>query len=149
MKHMNGLKFPMIVVAVAMLVATIPAGAAHLSVGHSVSAAVAPAAKADLSGKWDLDVRTDSGPVAAKADFTVAKDGAITGTIESAEYGSSKISSGSVNDTSFSIKFDLSSQGSVIEVGMTGTFDEKTMKGSGSAGDSSFTFTGTRASASK
>jgi len=141
----------MILVAVAIVVATIPAGAAHISSGITLPpmiGASAPA-KAELSGKWDLDVRTDSGPVSAKADFTVAKDGKITGTIESAEYGSSKISSGSVNEASFSIKFDLSSQGSVIEVGMNGTFDEKTMKGSGSAGDSSFTFTGSRSSSAQ
>src|ERR1700722_10375023 len=73
-------------------------------------------AKADLSGKWDLNVATDGGPVSAKAEFKVASDGSITGTVESAEYGSSKISSGSVTDASFAIKFGISANGNAIEV---------------------------------
>jgi hypothetical protein len=32
---------------------------------------------------------------------------------------------------------------------MNGTFDEKSMKGSGSAGDASFSFTGTRAASAQ
>jgi hypothetical protein len=107
------------------------------------------AAKPDLSGKWDLNVSTDGGPVSAKADFKVASDGTITGTIESEQYGVSKISGGSVNDASFSIKFSISADGNAIEVGMNGTFDEKSMKGSGSAGDASFSFTGTRAASAQ
>src|SRR5579864_7797193 len=87
------------------------------------------AAKADLSGKWDLNVTTDGGPISAKADFKVASDGSITGTVESAEYGVSKISSGTVTDASFAIKFSISSEGSVLEVSMSGTFDEKSLKG--------------------
>ena len=141
MNQLNRLKLPVFLAAIAMLMVTISAGAAHSAIGSP-----APA-KADLSGKWDLDVKTDNGPVSAKADLKVASDGKITGSIESAEYGSSTISSGSVSEASFSFKFNLNSGGSVVEVGMTGTFDEKTMKGSGSAGDSSFTFTGTRSSA--
>jgi len=152
MKLVNALKAAAFLIIAVMVIATIPAGATdyatRIQVSH-VNRLSPAAAKLDLSGKWDLDVRTDSGPVSAKAEFKVASDGTITGTIESQEYGSSKISSGSVTDASFSFKFDLNSQGSVISVGMSGTFDEKTMKGSGTAGDASFTFTGARSSSAQ
>jgi hypothetical protein len=153
MKRMNALKTAAFVIVAIVVVATVSAGAANnaakipVSQVHGVSMATAP--KLDLSGKWDLDVKTDNGPVSAKADLKVASDGTISGTIESPEYGSSKISSGSVTDASFAFKFDLNSQGSAISVGMSGTFDEKGMKGSGTAGDTSFTFTGTRSSSAQ
>jgi hypothetical protein len=127
-----------LVIALGGIVSVIPAVARGMSFQTQ--------AKADLSGKWDLNVTTDSGPVSAKAEFTVASDGTISGTIDSAEYGSSKIASGSVKDASFSFKFNISANGNVIEVTMSGTFDEKSLKGSGSAGDNGFSFTGTRAS---
>ena len=92
---------------------------------------------------------TDGGPISAKAEFSVASDGTISGTVDSAEYGSSKITSGSVTDASFVIKFNISGDGNAIQVVMNGTFDEKTLKGSGSAGDAGFSFTGTRASSSQ
>ena len=152
MKSMNALKAGAFLIVAVAVVATVSAGATTSATRIPVSQAnrMSPvAAKLDLSGKWDLDVKTDNGPVSAKADLKVAGDGTITGTIESPEYGSSKISSGSVTDASFSFKFDLNSQGSVISVGMSGTFDEKTMKGSGSAGDTSFTFTGSRSSSTE
>ena len=153
MKQMNALKAAAFVIVAVAGIATISAGATadgpRVQVSHVNRLSLATAAKLDLSGKWDLDVKTDNGPVSAKADLKVASDGTVSGTIESQEYGSSKISSGSVTDASFSFKFDLNSQGSVISVGMSGTFDEKTMKGSGTAGDNSFTFTGTRSSSAQ
>ena len=121
-------------------------GFARSSAQQVRSASIENQAKADLSGKWDLNVTTDGGPISAKAEFTVASDGTISGTIDSAEYGSSKIASGSVKDASFSFKFNISNGGDVIEVRMNGTFDEKSLKGSGSAGDTGFSFTGTRSS---
>jgi hypothetical protein len=130
-----------LVIALVGLVSVIPA------IAHGVS--LQTQAKADLSGKWDLNVTTDGGPISAKAEFTVASDGTISGTIDSAEYGSSKIASGSVKDASFSFKFNISADGNVIEVTMSGTFDEKSLKGTGSAGDMGFSFTGTRASSSQ
>lgn len=146
MKAMNGLKMLASTIALVALVAVFSAN----GVGHDISqihpASAQKAAKADLSGKWDVNVTTDGGPVSAKADFKVASDGTITGTVESDQYGVSKISSGSVSDASFSIKFSISADGNAIEVSMSGTFDEKSMKGSGSAGDAGFSFTGTRSS---
>jgi hypothetical protein len=122
-------------------------------IGHSLpqinAVSMQKAAKPDLSGKWDLNVSTDGGPVSAKADFKVASDGSITGTVESEQYGVSKISSGSVNDASFGIKFSISADGNAIEVSMSGSFDEKSLKGTGSAGDASFSFTGTRAASAQ
>jgi hypothetical protein len=129
------------------IVSVIPAvGVGKNSAPQMRRVSIETQAKADLSGKWDLNVTTDGGPISAKAEFTVASDGTISGTIDSAEYGSSKIASGSVKDASFSFKFNISADGNVIEVTMSGTFDEKSLKGSGSAGDMGFSFTGTRAS---
>jgi hypothetical protein len=149
MKVTNGFRMLASTIALVGLVSVVSAN----GIGHQVSqinrVSAQKAAKADLSGKWDLNVATDGGPISAKAEFKVASDGSITGTVESAEYGSSKISSGSVTDASFAIKFGISANGNAIEVNMSGTFDEKSMKGSGSAGDASFSFTGTRSSSAQ
>jgi hypothetical protein len=144
--------FRMLTLAIALvgIVSVIPAVGVEQNSATQMSGVSAEAqAKADLSGRWDLNVTTDGGPISAKAEFTVASDGTISGTIDSAEYGSSKISSGSVKDAGFSFKFNISADGNVIEVTMSGTFDEKSLKGSGSAGDMGFSFTGTRASSSQ
>lgn len=139
-----------LVIALVGLVSVIPAVGVEQNFAKQMrSSLIESQAKADLSGKWDLNVTTDGGPIAAKAEFTVASDGTISGTIDSAEYGSSKISSGSVKDASFSFKFNISTDGNVIEVTMSGTFDEKSLKGSGAAGDMGFSFTGTRSSSSQ
>jgi hypothetical protein len=136
-----------LVLALGGILSVIPAvGVAQNSAPQARGVSTETQAKTDLSGKWDLNVTTDGGPISAKAEFTVASDGTISGTIDSAEYGSSKIASGSVKDANFSFKFDISASGSVVEVTMSGTFDEKSLKGSGSAGDLGFSFTGTRAS---
>jgi hypothetical protein len=137
-------------IALVGLVSVIPAiGVGRNSAPKVRSVSFETQAKADLSGKWDLNVTTDGGPISAKAEFTVASDGTISGTVDSAEYGSSKISGGSVKDASFSFKFNITADGNVIECTMSGTFDEKSMKGSGSAGDNGFSFTGTRASSGR
>ncbi|HEY4840103.1 MAG TPA: hypothetical protein VIH72_15915 [Candidatus Acidoferrales bacterium] len=150
MKVMKSFGSLALVTALVGLVSVIPAvGVGQNSAPLMRGVSIETQAKSDLSGKWDLNVTTDGGPIAAKAEFTVASDGTISGTIDSAEYGSSKIASGSVKDASFSFKFDISASGSVIEVTMSGTFDEKSLKGSGSAGDMGFSFTGTRASSSQ
>jgi hypothetical protein len=141
MKAMKTFRSLALVIALVGIVSAIPAIARGVSFQTQ--------AKADLSGKWDLNVTTDGGPISAKAEFSVASDGTISGTIDSAEYGSSKIASGSVKDASFSFKFNISADGNVVEVTMSGTFDEKSLKGSGSAGDMGFSFTGTRASSSE
>ncbi len=139
-----------LVIALVGIVSVIPAlGVEQNSAPQMRGVPIETQAKADLSGKWDLNVTTDGGPIAAKAEFTVASDGTISGTIDSAEYGSSKIASGSVKDASFSFKFNISADGNVIEVTMSGTFDEKALKGSGAAGDMGFSFTGTRASSAQ
>jgi hypothetical protein len=153
MKPVKNFRTSALVIALVGIVSVIPvtgfAGSAKISGGHVNSSSLQKAAKADLSGKWDLSVSTDGGPISAKVEFKVAADGSITGTVESAEYGTSTITSGSVSDASFVIKFNISGDGNAIQVIMSGTFDEKSLKGSGSAGDASFSFTGTRSSASK
>jgi hypothetical protein len=150
MKSMKSFGSLALAIALVGLVSVIPAvGVVQNSAPRVQGVSVETQAKADLSGKWDLNVTTDGGPISAKAEFTVASDGTISGTIDSAEYGSSKIASGSVKDASFSFKFNISADGNVIEVTMSGTFDEKALKGSGAAGDMGFSFTGTRASSSQ
>lgn len=150
MKPVKNFRVLALVIAMVGLVSVIPsAGSANIFAAQKNSSSLQKAAKADLSGKWDLAVSTDGGPISAKAEFKVAADGSITGTVESAEYGSSTITGGSVTDASFVIKFNISGDGNAIQVTMSGTFDEKSLKGSGSAGDASFSFTGTRASAAK
>jgi hypothetical protein len=147
MKATKNFRSLALAIALVGLVSVIPAiGVGRNSAPQMRSVSIANQTKADLSGKWDLNVTTDGGPVAAKAEFSVASDGTISGTVDSAEYGSSKIASGSVKDASFSFKFNITADGNVIEVTMSGTFDEKSLKGSGSAGDMGFSFTGTRAS---
>jgi hypothetical protein len=149
MKTMKRLGSLALAIALAGLVSVIPAvGVEQVSAPQVRGVAIEAQAKADLSGKWDLNVTTDGGPVSAKVEFTVASDGTISGTVDSAEYGSSKISSGSVKDANFSFKFNITADGNVIEVTMSGTFDQKSLKGSGSAGDMGFSFTGTRTSSS-
>jgi hypothetical protein len=150
MKSMKNFGSLGLAIALVGIVSAIPSVGFALSSAPQVrNASIENQAKANLSGKWDLNVSTDGGPISAKAEFSVASDGTISGTVDSAEYGSSKIASGSVKDASFSFKFNISADGNVIEVTMTGTFDEKSLKGSGSAGDMAFSFTGTRASSSQ
>lgn len=105
------------------------------------------AARPALAGKWDLNVTTPDGPQKASADLTVGDDGAIAGTVDS-EYGHSPISSGSLTGTQFTIKFSINIDGNPTDVNMSGTIDGDSIKGSGSAGDSTFDFTGVRAAAS-
>jgi hypothetical protein len=150
MKSMKSFRSLALAIALVGIVSVTPAvGVEQNSAPQVRGVSIETQAKADLSGKWDLNVTTDGGPISAKGEFTVASDGTISGTIDSAEYGSSKISSGSVKDASFSFKFNISADGNVIECTMSGTFDEKSLKGSGSAGDLGFSFTGTRASSSQ
>jgi hypothetical protein len=152
MKPVNNFKISALVIALVGLVSVIPAGAkisAAQKNSGSLQSSLQKTAKVDFSGKWDLNVVTDGGPITAKMDVKVAADGSITGGVESAEYGSSTISSGSVTDANFVIKFNISGDGNAIQVVMNGTFDEKTLKGSGSAGDAGFSFTGTRASSAQ
>ncbi len=104
------------------------------------------AAKPALAGKWDLNVTTPDGPQKASADLTVADDGTVSGTIDS-QYGHSSISTGSLTGSQFTIKFSINIDGNPTDVSMSGTIDGDSIKGSGSAGDSTFDFTGERAAA--
>lgn len=101
------------------------------------------AAKPALGGKWDLTVTTSDGPQKASLDLTVADDGTITGNVGS-QYGSTSISSGSLSGNQFTIKFSLNIEGNPTDISMGGSIDGDSIKGSGSAGDSTFDFTGSR-----
>jgi hypothetical protein len=153
MKLMNGWKKMLPMIAVVTLVSAIPVGAGGpvvmIPASQARNMSSPEVAKPDLSGKWDMYFVSENGPVEAKGDFKVDGDGKITGTIVSVQYGTSTIDSGSVTDVNFTIRFNINPDGSGLEVNMSGTFDEKSLKGTGSAGDTSFSFTGTRSSSSQ
>ncbi len=69
MKATNGFRILASTIALVGLVSVVSAN----GVGHNAPqvnrASLQKAAKADLSGKWDLNVATDGGPISAKAEF--------------------------------------------------------------------------------
>ncbi|HXN64529.1 MAG TPA: hypothetical protein VN862_04290 [Candidatus Acidoferrales bacterium] len=136
--------------AVAFLMVTAVLPSRSFAFNHPAAAATpqdnGQAAQPALTGKWDLNVTTSDGPQKASADLTVADDGTVSGTIDS-QYGHSSISSGSLTGTQFTIKFSINVDGNPTDVSMSGTIDGDSIKGNGSAGDSTFDFTGVRAAA--
>lgn len=110
-----------------------------------VSAVAKPQAKPKVAGKWDLTVNTgDGNQETASLEMKVADDGGITGTVSS-HYGDAEITKGSADGGSFSIAFKLTIDNSPTDISMRGTVDGDSMKGDGTAGDGTFTYTGTRA----
>jgi hypothetical protein len=100
----------------------------------------------NLTGKWKLSVVTDGGNDTATLNLSVADDGAISGTVHSDTYGDATITSGSQNNNKFSFRFSINIQDVSTPVTMEGSIDGDSLQGSGVAGDSTFTYTGSRAS---
>jgi len=67
----------------------------------------------DLTSKWSLTVRTDEGPQPRTLDVTMARDGALSGSVESS-LGTVAISSGRVSGDK--IHFELRMAGGEIRV---------------------------------
>jgi imidazolonepropionase-like amidohydrolase len=97
----------------------------------------------NLTGKWMLTVVTPDGTQPASLDLTQTADGSISGTVTSS-YGTARISKGSLTGNRFSFTFPLDVGQGVQDVHMSGTIEGNTIKGSGSVGDSTFEFSGTR-----
>ena len=113
----------------------------------AVASLARPMAKSHVEGKWDLNVNTgDGGQESASMIMKVADDGAITGSVSS-HYGDVEIAKGSADGDKFSIEFKLTIDNSPTDISMRGTVDGHSMKGDGTAGDGTFTYTGTRAKA--
>lgn len=97
----------------------------------------------NLAGKWNIDVTASDGPHKASLDLKVATDGTITGTIGT-EYGNCDVTSGSITEDSFRIKFTLPIEGSPTPVVLDGTITGDSIKGTGTVGDGTFDYTGSR-----
>ena len=105
------------------------------------------AAKKTIDGRWNIDVAVSDGSTeTATLNFKSGSGGAITGTIET-QHGTAQISKGTLTGATFSIEFTLTIDNGPMSVAMSGSFDGDSMKGDGSAGDATFKFTGSRATA--
>ena len=80
----------------------------------------------DLTGKWSLTVRTDEGPQPRTLEVTMARDGALSGTVESS-LGSVAISSGRMRGDS--IHFELRMAGGEIRVDLDLVVRNDTLRG--------------------
>jgi hypothetical protein len=129
-----------------LLTAAAPSFARALRLSVQPSTPRQNASKPGLAGKWDLTATTPGGQQKATLDLRVADDASITGSVQS-QYGDATISSGSLHGNKFNLKFSLNIEGTPTEVSMNGTIDGDSIQGDGEAGDTSFTFTGSRSTA--
>lgn len=151
MIHTRFWKYGMLAIAVISF-ATFPAGAGLATIGSVLQKKDPPSdkrAKTDLAGKWDLNVSSNQGPMAGTAEFKIAPNGTITGTIVS-PYGTSPVTSGSAKDVTFTIKYNVTdAQGALTEITMSGSVDGNSIKGFLTVGGDRFGFTGIRSSGAK
>ncbi len=97
----------------------------------------------NLTGRWNLTVITPGGEQPANADFTMAGDGALTGTM-SGQMGTASISKGWVSGNKFSFVFTMSVGGPPQELSCSGTMEGNTIKGTITVGGQAIEFTGTK-----
>jgi imidazolonepropionase-like amidohydrolase len=97
----------------------------------------------NLTGRWNLTVITPQGEQPANADFTMAPDGALTGTMSS-QMGTASISKGWVSGNKFNFVFTMSVGGPPQELSCSGTMEGNTIKGTITVGGQAIEFTGTR-----
>lgn len=109
----------------------------------SLAVLAQPRPKSNVEGKWDLSVNTGDGQESASLTMKVADDGGITGTVSS-HYGDAEITKGSADGNTFSIAFKLTIDNTPTDISMRGTVDGDSLKGDGTAGDGTFSYTGTR-----
>jgi hypothetical protein len=89
--------------------------------------------KADVSGKWQLNVETSGG--SGTPTVTFKQDGEkLTGHYSSATLGENDIT-GTMKDANITFTFTANVQGTSINVTYTGTVDKDTMKGTVSLGE--------------
>lgn len=105
------------------------------------------AKKKSIDGQWTITVDVSDGSTeTATLNFKSGSGGAITGTIET-QHGTAQISKGTLTGSTFSIEFTLTIDNGPMAVSMSGSFEGDAIKGDGSAGDATFKFTGSRATA--
>jgi hypothetical protein len=101
--------------------------------------------KGDISGKWKLSYTTPDGPEESTADFVMAKDGAISGTVTS-KRGTASVITGYLSVDKFSFTINILLEGSPADVIFSGTFDGTSLKGNISVQGFSLDFTGVKPS---
>ena len=99
--------------------------------------------KGDISGIWKLSYTTPDGPDDSTADFTMEKDGSISGTI-TGKRGTSLIITGYLSVDKFSFTINILLEGSPADVIFSGTFDGTSLRGNISVQGISLDFTGVK-----
>ena len=103
----------------------------------------APAAKADMTGTWNLQIATET--ISASPTVSIKQDGEkLTGQYISAQYGAFPLT-GSVKGDTFELNIAMTIEGNSLAVYFGGTIDKDSVKGTVSYGDfAQGTFTGAR-----
>jgi amidohydrolase family protein len=99
--------------------------------------------KGDISGKWKLSYTTPDGPEESTADFSMEKDGTISGTVTS-KRGTASVITGYLSVDKFSFTINILLEGSPADVVFSGTLDGTTLKGNISVQGFSLDFTGVK-----
>jgi hypothetical protein len=95
---------------------------------------------ANLTGRWNVTVQTPEGVQTGTADFTMAEDGALTGSVSS-PVGSSPIRDGWVSGNRFSFSVNFPQMGPMT---FSGTMEGGQLKGTITVGGQSMEFTATK-----
>lgn len=97
--------------------------------------------KGDLTGKWKLSYTTPDGAEVSTADIVMAKDGSLSGSIES-PHGTANILTGYLSADKFSFTINIVLEQGASDVTFSGIFDGSSIKGSIAVMGMSLDFTG-------
>jgi hypothetical protein len=104
----------------------------------------APVTAADLNGMWNMIFSTgDGGTQQSTANFNVAGDGSITGTLNS-PLGTATVTHGQMTGNQFRMTISMTMSGSTTDVNLTGTVNGNSLSGTLDFNGYSVDFTGTR-----
>jgi hypothetical protein len=99
---------------------------------QAAAPAAAPAATADITGKWDMTVTTAQGSIVSV--MVLKKDGdKIVGTISSAEYGETPLEA-EVKGKDVGIYFSIQTGNGPLNIAFYGTAEKDSMKGTADLG---------------
>ena len=101
------------------------------------------APKGDMTGKWKLSYTTPEGAEESVADFTMEKDGTLTGTTSS-KRGTASLISGYLSGDKFSFTINIPLEQGPTDVVFAGVFDGTSLKGSISVLGYNIEFTGVK-----
>ena len=101
------------------------------------------APKGDMTGKWKLSYTTPEGAEESVADFTMEKDGTLTGTTSS-KRGTASLISGYLSGDKFSFTINIPLEQGPTDVVFSGVFDGTSLKGSISVLGYNIEFTGVK-----